>query len=172
MVNNHLLCSHTCQQIVTLLILHVMSAINQIHSTLWSTPVAYWISLLLSYKVEKKLTMNNVSKNKRKENVKFKTIFFSSLAWENITNRLKMMLAFENWFKKGETTKRSTSCSAQIISTASTKKLFIYCILSWVFQKFILPSSHVIYQSITFFLSRIEQEWTLNFLFFFKLPNS
>lgn len=55
MVKNHLLCSHTCQQTVTSC-LHIVSAINQIHYTLWSIPITYWISLLSSCKVGKKWT--------------------------------------------------------------------------------------------------------------------
>lgn len=46
MVKEHFLCSHTWQQTITLLIFHIMSIINQIHYTLWSIPVIYWISLL------------------------------------------------------------------------------------------------------------------------------
>lgn len=55
-IKEHFLCSHTWQQIITSLIFHIMSIINQIHYTLWSIPVIYWISLLSRYSVGKTWT--------------------------------------------------------------------------------------------------------------------
>lgn len=73
MVKDHLLCSHTCQEITTLLILHIMSIINQIHYILWSVPIMYWISLLSGCNVGKKITSLNIT-----EKMQLKATFCSS----------------------------------------------------------------------------------------------
>lgn len=74
MVKDHLLCSHTCQHIMTLLILHIMSIISQIHYALWSISIIYLISLLSRCNVRKKRTMSL----KIIEQMQLKAIFHSS----------------------------------------------------------------------------------------------
>lgn len=105
MVKDHLLCSHTCQEITTLLILHIMSIINQIHYILWSVLIMYWISLLSRCNVGKKITSLKITeKNAIKSHFLFqqrkRSSFCHPCASDSIINKLKMLLAFANWLKK------------------------------------------------------------------------